>query len=248
MNWNISVNNALAWNTVGGKTFTSSDGLNTTSYTQISFSFVCPSTTNFNLHVGSHLNTSYGQSAQIAGTSYVYGWQILVKGAASTLTSNLTVDGTMTTTGTLFGPTGSFSSLTTSGGASIAGTLTGATGSFTSLTVGGNGVPTKLSGSFSATTTFQTIYTITSPQYGIIRVVSANTSYPSMMIAMFELTNTMTYTSLTLLASSGNAAQAAINTTNTGNGPQYISLQLAGANIQVKTTANMNVTWYVTIL
>jgi len=69
-----------------------------------------------------------------------------------------------------------------------------------------------------------------------------------MMIAMFELTNTMTYTSLTLLASSGNAAQAAINTTNTGNGPQYISLQLAGANIQVKTTTNMNVTWYVTIL
>ena len=53
------------------------------------------------MHVGSHSNTSYGQAAQIAGTSYVYGWQILTKNTTSTLASNLSVDGTVASTGTL---------------------------------------------------------------------------------------------------------------------------------------------------
>ena len=98
MNWNLSLNNQAAWNTVGGKTFTSSDGLNTTTYTQLLFTFVCPSTTNFAIHVGSHSNTNYGQAAQITGTSYVYGWQILVKNTTGTLTSSLYVDGAITVT------------------------------------------------------------------------------------------------------------------------------------------------------
>jgi hypothetical protein len=69
-----------------------------------------------------------------------------------------------------------------------------------------------------------------------------------MMVAMFEWSNGTTAASLTLIASSGNAVQAALNTTNTGTGTQYISLQLSGTAIQVKTTSNMSVTWYVTIL
>ena len=41
--WNLSVNNGQAWNTVGGQTFTPS----TTSYTQLSYSFTCPTTSFF---------------------------------------------------------------------------------------------------------------------------------------------------------------------------------------------------------
>ena len=187
MNWNLSVNNTAAWNTVGGKTFTSSDGLNTTGYTQLSFSFVCPSSSNFNLHVGGHSNTSYGQAVQTAGTSYVYGWQILVKNTTSTLTSNLSVDG---------------------------------------ITVGGAGVPIKLSGTLSATTAFQTIYTLTSPTRGIITAITTGGTYQSMMTAFFEWTSGSTVPSLTQLASSGNTTQAGINTTNVGAGTQYIALQM----------------------
>jgi hypothetical protein len=246
MNWNLSVNNAIAWNTVGGKTFTSSDGLNTTTYTQLSFSFTCPSTTNFNLHIGANLNTSYGQAAQIAGTSYVYGWQILVKGKTATLASNLSVDGTLAATGILSGPTGSFSNLAVSSNTNV-GALT-----CTSLTVGGNGVPTKLSGSLSATTTFQTIYTLTSPARGIITAISTGGSYPSMMTAFFEWTNGSTVPSLTQLASSGNTTQSGINTTNVGAGTQYIALQITQSNpivIQAKATANsFTLNWFVTLM
>ena len=103
MNWNLSINNGQTWDTVGGKTFTSSDGLNTSTYTQLSYSFVCPTTSTFTLHWGSNLNTIYGQVAQTAGTSYVYGWQIFVKGKTSLLESNLTVDGTLTTSDVVFG-------------------------------------------------------------------------------------------------------------------------------------------------
>jgi hypothetical protein len=106
----------------------------------------------------------------------------------------------------------------------------------------------RTSGTLASTTSFQTIYTIVSNQHGIVRVSSTNTSYPSMMIALFEWTNGSTYPSLTQIASSGNANQASINTTNTGNGTQYITLQINGSTIQVKTTASFNVTWYVTIL
>jgi hypothetical protein len=246
MNWNLSVNNAIAWNTVGGKTFTSSDGLNTSGYTQLSFTFVCPSSSNFNLHVGSHGNTNYGQAAQVAGTSFVYGWQILVKNTTSALASNLSVDGTVAMTGTLTGPTGSFSNLAVSSASNV-GALT-----CTSLTVGGNGVPTKLSGSISATTTFQTIYTLTSPTRGIITAVSRGGTYPSMMTAFFEWYSGSTVPSLTQLASSGNTTQAGINTTNVGAGTQYIALQMTQSNpivIQAKATSNsFTLNWFVTLL
>jgi hypothetical protein len=221
MNWNLSVNNAQAWNTVGGKTFTSSDGLTTTAYTQLSYSFTCPSTTNFNIHVGAHSNTAYGQATQTAGTSYIYGWQILVKAKTTTLASNLSVDGTLATTGDV-----TFNTSTS---------LASFYSAITSL---------RSSGTFASTTAFQTIYNLVSPQCGFIRV----TTYISMMVAMFEWSNGTTAASLTLIASSGNAVQAALNTTNTGTGTQYISLQLSGTSIQVKTTSNMSVTWYVTIL
>jgi hypothetical protein len=38
MNWNLSVNNGSAWNSVAGQTFTSANGLNNSTYTQVSLS------------------------------------------------------------------------------------------------------------------------------------------------------------------------------------------------------------------
>ena len=55
-----------------------------------------------------------------------------------------------------------------------------------------------------------------------------------MVSAFFERTNT-SYTSLTQMASSGNIAQAALNTTNGGTGTVQFSLQLSGNNIQAKS-------------
>ena len=48
------------------------------------------------------MNTTYGQTAQIAGTTYVYVWQIFVKGKQSLLESNLTANGTVSTSDVLF--------------------------------------------------------------------------------------------------------------------------------------------------
>ena len=106
MNWNLSINNSQTWNTGGGKTFTSSDGLNTSTYTQLTYYFVCPVLSTFTLHVGSHSNTTYGQAAQIAGTSSVYGWQIFVKGKQSLLESNLAINGTLKANDIIFGTSG----------------------------------------------------------------------------------------------------------------------------------------------
>jgi hypothetical protein len=113
-------------------------------------------------------------------------------------------------------------------------------------------VPTKLSGTLAATTTFQTIYTITSPARGIITVNSVGGTYPSMMTAFFEWTQNSTVPSLTQLASSGNTTQAGINTTNVGAGTQYIALQITQSNpivIQAKTTSiSFTINWFVTLL
>jgi len=73
-----------------------------------------------------------------------------------------------------------------------------------------------------------------------------------MMAAFFEWTNGATVPSLTRLASSGNATQAGINTTNVGTGTQYIALQITQSNpivIQAATTSgSFTINWYVTLL
>ena len=119
-NWNLSINNSQTWDSVGGQTFTAAHGLTTSSYKQIAFAFTCPTTSTFTIHLGSHSNTLYGQAAQIAGTSFVYGWQIFVKGQNSTLESNLTVNGSLTAGTGSFGSvacagTGSFGSVACTG-------------------------------------------------------------------------------------------------------------------------------------
>ena len=125
-----------------------------------------------------------------------------------------------------------------------------------SITLNGSSISSqfasKSSGSITATTTFQTIYTLTSGTQGVITAVSGNGSYPCMMSAFFQWTNGTTYPSLTQIASSGNAVQSGISTTNVGNGTQYIALQITSTGtplIQIKsTTSSFTVRWYITLL
>ena len=96
-NFNISVNNTLAWNTVGGQTFTTANGLNTTSYTLCSYVFTAPSQAGFTLNVGGVSNSQSGLAAQSVGTVFVYGWQILYNNSTtSDITGSLRMPGTLT--------------------------------------------------------------------------------------------------------------------------------------------------------
>lgn len=72
-NFCLVVNNTQNWNTVGGKAFTSSDGLSTSKWTHVSFTFTGPSTGNINLHIGAH---SESITQQTAGTVFVWNWEV----------------------------------------------------------------------------------------------------------------------------------------------------------------------------
>ena len=67
-------NNQAAWNTVGGQSFTSADGLNTSTWTRVQFTFTAPASGGVNLHLGGHSQT--GVTPQSAGTFYVWGVQL----------------------------------------------------------------------------------------------------------------------------------------------------------------------------
>jgi hypothetical protein len=67
----IIINNSQAWNTVGGKSFTSADGLNTTDWTRISFTFTGPAFGAINWHIGYHSES--GVTQQTNGTYFVWG-------------------------------------------------------------------------------------------------------------------------------------------------------------------------------
>jgi hypothetical protein len=72
----LVANNALAWNTIGGQSFNSSNGLNTSTWTRISFTFTTPSTLPLglvNFHIGGNAETGLTQSS---GTVFIWGAQI----------------------------------------------------------------------------------------------------------------------------------------------------------------------------
>ena len=126
-NFCMCVNNAASWGNSNGLCFTTSNGLVSGQYVQISFPFQSlAGGTGLNLHIGSH--GVPGLTQQAAGTVSVYGWQIFLVGTTTTtLETNLVVDGSVRCT-----------SLTNSGG------YTGQTGSFTSLSVAGVNVGSTL--------------------------------------------------------------------------------------------------------
>ena len=100
-----------------------------------------------------------------------------------------------------------------------------------------------------SSTSWTTIYTVLSGNHGFIKVnCGGAATVSSMVTAYFERTD-KSYTSLTQIASSGNAAQGALNTTNTGTGTMQILLQLAGNLVQAKSVpASMPVAVRVTNL
>ena len=138
------------------------------------------------------------------------------------VTQNLTVQGTT-----------SLQALTCTGETDT-GTLTCTTLTCTSL---------RNSGSFSATTSFQTFYTFTNPGRGFVTV---NSNGPGMCMGFFEWTTS--WPSLTLLATSYNAQQGSLNTPGTSSaGTQALFIQQNGVTgqIQVKVSSNTTVQWAV---
>jgi hypothetical protein len=73
----LVVNNAAAWNTIGGESFDATDGLNTSTWTRISYTFTTPSTLPVgvvNFHIGANSETGLTQSA---GNVYIWGAQVV---------------------------------------------------------------------------------------------------------------------------------------------------------------------------
>jgi hypothetical protein len=79
----LVINNAFAWDTVGGEVFTTSNGLSTTAWKRVTFTFTAPATNQYNIHIGQHGQS--GLASQSLGTFYVYGVQAELGGYATSL-------------------------------------------------------------------------------------------------------------------------------------------------------------------
>jgi len=76
-NFVITPNNSQSWDTSESRSFDAEDGLNTTTWTQVSHEFVYDQGTATNINV--HIGAASGSTAQpqTAGTVYSWGWEIL---------------------------------------------------------------------------------------------------------------------------------------------------------------------------
>jgi hypothetical protein len=113
----------------------------------------------------------------------------------------------------------------------------------------------KTSGSISATTSFQTIYTVAQGTRGIITVVC--NSAPGTVMALFEWeTASNTFAMLTQLAFSAGSspgfpfAATAPNTSSSGSQTVFLQMALVSSNaaIQMKSSTAGTANWYVTLL
>ena len=66
-NFAVVPTDVQTWNSIGGKTFTTGDGLTTTGWKKISYTYVSPNGAN-RLHIGAH---SASIAQQTAGTVYI---------------------------------------------------------------------------------------------------------------------------------------------------------------------------------
>ena len=107
----------------------------------------------------------------------------------------------------------------------------------------------KTSGTFSATTTFQTIFNFSGTR-GFITMIGSGAN-TGMLTCFFEATYGQSFSSLTQIACSGSAAQALLNTTNsTSAGTQTVFAQQpsSGYAVQAKVSTTCTLYWYVTYL
>jgi hypothetical protein len=72
----LVVNNQLSWNSIGGQSFNSANGLNTSTWTRISYTFTTPAVLplgGINYHIGGNAETGLTQST---GTVFIWGAQL----------------------------------------------------------------------------------------------------------------------------------------------------------------------------
>lgn len=87
-NFSLVVNDTTAWNTIGGQVFTSSNGLSSSSYKEISYYWTQPTAkTSVNLHLGANANNLATQ--QVVGSVYV--WGVKIEQVSSLIPSALSI-------------------------------------------------------------------------------------------------------------------------------------------------------------
>lgn len=70
----LVINNTAAWNTVGGISFTTSNGLIANQWARVQFTFTAPATGQINMHIGQHSET--GITTQSIGSFFIWGCQV----------------------------------------------------------------------------------------------------------------------------------------------------------------------------
>ena len=98
-NFCIAPNNRIAWNSIAGaKAYSSTDGLNTSTYTLITHVFMAPTTVGMNMHIGANAQSNPAVLLQTAGTVFAYGFQLKLRDITSVL------DGALSTLGNISSP------------------------------------------------------------------------------------------------------------------------------------------------
>ena len=204
--------------------------------------------TTANLTVSKNLSGYTGSFSHVVCTRAICNADLSVTGTGtfnSISTNSLTTGGLVSTAGLSATGTGTFGSVQATGDV-----VYNAGKSLTSQISTLNNLRT--SGTFASTTAFQTFYTWTSGQQGFCTVKgSATGSNYGMMCVFFEGTSGLCYPSVTQIAVSGNAQQAALNsTTAVSAGTQLVFVQNNPGtySLQVKVTTAGTVTWNITFV
>ena len=89
-NFVMTPNNG-AWNTLDSRSFDAEDGLNTSTWTQVTHEFVY--TAGGRTYINFHIGANTGGAAQTAGTVFAWDWQFLEVSADDVYTPNIKLDG-----------------------------------------------------------------------------------------------------------------------------------------------------------
>ena len=89
-NFVMTPNNG-AWNTLDSRSFDAEDGLNTTTWTQVTHEFVY--TAGGRTYINFHIGANSGGAAQTAGTVFAWDWQFLEVSVNDIYTPNIKLDG-----------------------------------------------------------------------------------------------------------------------------------------------------------
>jgi hypothetical protein len=88
----LVINNSASWNTVGGISFTTSNGLIANQWARVQFTFTAPATGQINIHIGSHSET--GLTPQSVGSFFIWGCQVELSSYATSLINTTSASAT----------------------------------------------------------------------------------------------------------------------------------------------------------